>query len=608
MQPPQPLLDVLEPRLLLSDGDIDTSFAGHGRFTDDQMTAILDMAVQKDSKVVAVGYENNATGSNSNTVVARFNKDGTLDAKFGQGGRVTIDFGRSSSGRAVAIAADGDIIVAGGVGGAGSGGVVGSDIALARLTPGGVLDPSFSRDGRVVTDLAKVASTSEVGVDVGIDGEGRIVVGAHRDSDNGGGWALVRYRGNGARDGTFGNAGIVSEMGGTLNAIEVLGDGRVLAAGELDESCSGGAAGCSASTAAIVRYTAGGARDASFGAKGAAVNSIQTSGQERVSFSDIAMQGKKIVAVGLRQTQSETDVIAARFSGGGVRDNTFAATPRPLAGARTVLRNSDVLVKVQPDDKIIIGFTSSTLAGRDQKFTVARLRKSGGLDDSFNPRGRLTSTSFVGGIVTVGDGVIIIGSFMTSAGGTNVDDVTNLRDGLTNITFDDQLSTLHSLALQGKTGRIIAGGRAFDLSPGNPELGVSALAALEGFEDVAGPDTKPPRAILQTTHPETEGTNTELVVRYIDDRELNKATIDSKDVVVTGPNGFRQTAKLVRTGRIGDDIEAVYRISAPGGTWNRADEGRYTITLKGHQVADAAGNFAPEKELGRFRVDFSPLP
>src|SRR3954468_2151601 len=109
MQPRQPFLDVLESRLLLSDGALDKSFAGEGSFTDSHMTAILDMAVQRDGKIVAVGYANEALGTNSDTIVSRFNKDGTIDSSFGNDGRVTIDFGRNSIGRAVAIAKNGKI-------------------------------------------------------------------------------------------------------------------------------------------------------------------------------------------------------------------------------------------------------------------------------------------------------------------------------------------------------------------------------------------------------------------------------------------------------------------------------------------------------------------
>jgi uncharacterized delta-60 repeat protein len=388
-------------------------------------------------------------------------------------------------------------------------------------------------------------------------------------------------------------------------------NGKVLAAGELDESCSSGMPSCSASTAAVLRYTAGGARDNTFGIGGAATDSIHATGQEHVAFTDVAFQGRKIIAVGLRLTQNAADVIAARFSRNGIRDNTFNASAAALPGDRTVMRNSDVKVQVQPDNNVVIGFTSSTLAEREQKFSVVRLDNTGTLDESFGAQPRQSNGGVnnglllfvnVGGVVNISDGTIIIGGFNTQTR----QDLTPAGGGMTTIEFDDQLSALHALALQ-NSGRIIAAGRAFDISPGNPQQAAAAIAALEGnFEDSVGPDHEAPRAVLQSTHPEARGTETQIVVRYIDNRAINTRTIDHNDIVITGPKGFRKTAKVLRLSGSGDDVRVLYSFPAPGGHWNRADEGLYIIKLQEHQIKDAAGNFAPGKELGRFRVQFAP--
>ncbi|HEV8290821.1 MAG TPA: delta-60 repeat domain-containing protein [Tepidisphaeraceae bacterium] len=86
MQPPQPSVDVLESRQLLAAGMLDTSFRGTGLFTDPAMTAIMDVAVQSDGKIVAVGYRNDAMPSNHNMVVSRFDPNGALDSSFGPAG------------------------------------------------------------------------------------------------------------------------------------------------------------------------------------------------------------------------------------------------------------------------------------------------------------------------------------------------------------------------------------------------------------------------------------------------------------------------------------------------------------------------------------------
>src|SRR2546427_7316146 len=60
---------------------------------------------------------------------------GDLDATFGIGGRVLTDFGGGDRARAVALQADGKIVVAGGS----SAGSVGAGLALGAAHPGGGL-------------------------------------------------------------------------------------------------------------------------------------------------------------------------------------------------------------------------------------------------------------------------------------------------------------------------------------------------------------------------------------------------------------------------------------------------------------------------------------
>src|SRR5438128_8975310 len=71
---------------------------------------------------------------------------GDLDATFGTGGRVLTDFGGGAGARALALQADGRIVVAGR-----SRVAVGDDFALARYNPNGSLDSSFGSGGRVLT-------------------------------------------------------------------------------------------------------------------------------------------------------------------------------------------------------------------------------------------------------------------------------------------------------------------------------------------------------------------------------------------------------------------------------------------------------------------------
>ena len=77
---------------------------------------------------------------------------GDLDRSFSGDGRQTTDFaGGGDEGEAVAVQADGKIVVAGS---SHQGDNRGSDFALARYNADGTLDRSFSGDGRQTTDFA----------------------------------------------------------------------------------------------------------------------------------------------------------------------------------------------------------------------------------------------------------------------------------------------------------------------------------------------------------------------------------------------------------------------------------------------------------------------
>ncbi len=97
-------------------------------------------------------------------------------------------------------------------------------------------------------------------------------------------------------------------------------------------------------------------------------------------------------------------------------------------------------------------------------------------------------------------------------------------------------------------------------------------------------------------------------VTYTDDAAIDVSTLGTGDVRVTGPNGLDVLATFVGvdTATNGTPRTATYRFAAPGGTWEGADNGTYTVTLQPNQVADATGRAVSSRVLGTFRV-FLPL-
>src|SRR5215217_6127747 len=92
---PRLRLDPLEGRDVPAAGMLDPTFGNGGIVTTDFGIPSNDFGasvVQADGKVVVAGYSFEA-GTGLDFAVARYNADGSLDASFGIGGRVLIDFG-----------------------------------------------------------------------------------------------------------------------------------------------------------------------------------------------------------------------------------------------------------------------------------------------------------------------------------------------------------------------------------------------------------------------------------------------------------------------------------------------------------------------------------
>ncbi|MFJ5549165.1 hypothetical protein [Streptomyces sp. NPDC093225] len=115
------------------------------------------MAVQGDGGIVAAGTS--GSGFAGDSVLARYDPDGSLDTTFDADGRVTTDFGGDDHANAVAVDAGGRILTAGVADGPSGG----TDFALARYATDGGLDTTFDTDGKVTTDFT-VQSLVELSV------------------------------------------------------------------------------------------------------------------------------------------------------------------------------------------------------------------------------------------------------------------------------------------------------------------------------------------------------------------------------------------------------------------------------------------------------------
>ena len=218
------------------DGTPDVSFGNGGLVTTDFTSgndAAAAIAMQADGRIVVAGTSNTfPTGDDF--ALARYNPDGSLDASFGNGGLVTTDFASLDElGLALAIQADGRIVVAGGTG---SVFPAIEDFALARYNPDGTLDTSFGSGGLVTTDFG---SQLEFAQALAVQADGRIVAAGgtavNRPPLFFDDFALARYHGNGDLDLSFGIGGLVTtDLGSSsdhAHALAIQADNKIVVAG-----------------------------------------------------------------------------------------------------------------------------------------------------------------------------------------------------------------------------------------------------------------------------------------------------------------------------------------------------------------------------------------
>jgi uncharacterized delta-60 repeat protein len=367
------LLLTVAPNTQAAPGDLDPTFSGDGKVLtdiaggDDGASAA---AIQADGKIVAAGFSSQAAGGRTFAVV-RYDSAGLPDPSFGDDGIVTTSFGGdSAAARALAIEADGDIVVAG----TSSQPETGWDFALARYEPDGSLDPSFGDNGRVTTDFDDVANGINALV---VQPGGKLVVAGESRGD----FALARYDTDGSLDTSFSGNGVVTTdfagMADTAYAVALQGDGRIVAAGSAFEKQDFYDA---PQFFALARYQADGTPDSTFSGDGILITDISDYfGDARAHAVALQQDGKIVLGGVIGDEQFSdlglfSDLVVGRYNPGGSPDPSFDAEGRlDSSGARAlaIQANGGVLAA---------GWTWFT---RSEDFLVARWYASGGLDYEF---------------------------------------------------------------------------------------------------------------------------------------------------------------------------------------------------------------------------------
>ncbi len=207
-----------------SNGILDTSFGTNGLIEPDPVNGgtahtVRAIAVDSNDRVIVAGFT--STSTSSDFILARYTTSGILDSSFGSGGIVNIDFGGKDQAYAMTLDSSGNIVVGGYSGGA---------LALARYTSTGTPDASFGSNGKVTTDAT---GANDIIYGLTMDNADNIVVGGMFGSNFG----IARYTPSGLLDTTFTATGLVNTdvAGGGMQdlayAVRVDSSNRIIAAG-----------------------------------------------------------------------------------------------------------------------------------------------------------------------------------------------------------------------------------------------------------------------------------------------------------------------------------------------------------------------------------------
>jgi len=273
----------------------------------------------------------------------------------------------------------------------------------------------------------------------------------------------------GQLDPTFGTGGKVltpfptcpNFCGASANAGALQSDGKIVVGGTVNTQTGNGF------QSVLVRYTANGRLDGTFGSGGVTKLPSSTPGG---GFSAVAIQtdGKIVAAT----AQLEKGFIVTRFNTNGTLDSSFGSAGLTVFGNHIVFPPVAEGLLLQPDGKILVGYGALT-----------RLNTDGSLDATFGSGGT-AATVGGSGVALQSDGKMLVASGITLSR-YNSDGKLDTMFGIAGIAGSP--ASFNSVAIEGTTGSIVAAG-SFQTQPAPSGPQLIELAVLRytssGLPDV----------------------------------------------------------------------------------------------------------------------------
>ncbi len=281
-------------------GVLDKSFSQDGmNFTDfgRRFQGANAVLIGPSGNILLAGFTSN--GSLSRWALARYRPNGTLDAGFGNKGRVSLDVSPTDEQiQDLAFASGGRIVAAGYAETS-----LTPRFAIAQFRTGGKLDHSFGAKG---SSLINVSSGGDIAYGLGRQKDGDLVLAGYADNRGKSDWGLARVGPKGHLDKTFGKRGKVRTGFGPsydyAYGVAIQDNGRILVVGRASRTDA---------DFGVVRYRTGGALDKTFGGDGKVLTSFF--GDDDTARGVAIQSNGKIVAAGEAKDKARRRMAVARY-------------------------------------------------------------------------------------------------------------------------------------------------------------------------------------------------------------------------------------------------------------------------------------------------------
>lgn len=366
-------------------GMLDSSFNQTGIYLNDFgfQDNLNDVQIQPDQKIILTGVALTPAFAGELKVM-RLKSNGSPDSTFATNGIYTLLVGNESYGYRSAVTQDGKIIIAG----INYDATYQADWLLLRLDSTGMLDPTFGNNGITLVDFF---NRDDLAYGMKLQPDGKIVVaGSFTDTVNFyNNPCIMRFMADGIVDSSFGNNGIAFIPGIDIDNrfynVTIQPDGKVVACGHLSKVF----AGSQDFDVLVMRTDSNGIPDQGFGINGTIIQSIN-GGIDDAFGIDIDLDGNIVVAgFTTLPVTLEFDMVLIKYDSTGMPVSNFGNN-----GVIT-FNNSEIDlamdVKVQPDNKIVLGGSSGLSFFGARDFALWRYLPDGNPDATFGNNGFVTT-------------------------------------------------------------------------------------------------------------------------------------------------------------------------------------------------------------------------